>query len=214
MKRESQRMHPALLSPLGRHTVSQAPHPRDTLELADTPNAVPWARLHTADLLSRWGVPSEAAQTVQLLVSELVTNAVQHPQEQGEETQVSILSSRNTSQTFALTLEKLWDAVRVSVWDRDARPPVLKEVGVEAESGRGIFMVAMMSRTWGCRPAVGVPGKVVWAEVGLLPIGRVGEDERAVRPPGRPPSAEPGIPKAAPADPNLLGRVLVGVREL
>lgn len=107
MKRESQRMHPALLSPLGRHTVSQAPHPRDTLELADTPNAVPWARLHTADLLSRWGVPSEAAETVQLLVSELVTNAVQHPQEEGEERQVSILSSRNTSQTFELTLEKL-----------------------------------------------------------------------------------------------------------
>ncbi|WP_257135967.1 ATP-binding protein [Streptomyces sp. t99] len=181
--------------------------------MADTPNAVPWARLHTADLLSWWGVPSEAAQTVQLVVSELVTNAVQHPQEEGEGTQVSILSSRNTSQTFELTLEKLWDAVRVSVWDRDARPPVLKEVGVEAESGRGIFMVAMMSRAWGYRPAVGIPGKVVWAEVGLLSIGRVGEDERAVRPPGRLPSAEPGIPRAAPTDPNLLGRVLVGVRE-
>ncbi|MEU3051769.1 ATP-binding protein [Streptomyces griseus] len=164
--------------------MSQAPHPRNTPELADTPNAVPRARLHTAEILSRWGVPSEAAETVQLLVSELVTNAVQHPQEEGEERQVSILSSRNTSQTFELTLEKLWDAVRVSVWDRDARPPCLKEVGVEAESGRGIFIVAVMSRAWGYRPAVGIPGKVVWAEVGLLPIGRVGEDERAVRPPG------------------------------
>ncbi|MFJ5045586.1 ATP-binding protein [Streptomyces anulatus] len=194
--------------------MSQAPHPCNTLELADTPNAVPWARLHTADLLSRWGVPAEAAQTVQLLVSELVTNAVQHPQEQGKETEVSILSSRNASQTFELTLEMLWDAVRVSVWDRDERPPVLKEVGAEAESGRGILIVAMMSRTWGCRPAVGIPGKVVWAEVGLLPVGRVGDDERAVGPPGRPPSAEPGIPRAAPANPNLLGRMLVGVREL
>ncbi|MFI5743878.1 ATP-binding protein [Streptomyces anulatus] len=182
--------------------------------MANTPNAVPWARLHTADLLSRWGVPAEAAQTVQLLVSELVTNAVQHPQEQGKETEVSILSSWNTSQTFELTLEMLWDAVRVSVWDRDERPPVLKEVGAEAESGRGILIVAMMSRTWGCRPAVGIPGKVVWAEVGLLPVGRVGDDERAVGPPSRPPSAEPGIPRAAPANPNLLGRMLVGVREL
>ncbi|KQX31450.1 hypothetical protein ASD97_13165 [Streptomyces sp. Root63] len=194
--------------------MSQAPHPRNTLELANTPNAVPWARQHTANLLSRWGVPAEAAQTVQLLVSELVTNAVQHPQEQGKETEVSILSSQNTSQTFELTLEMLWDAVRVSVLDRDERPPVLKEVGAEAESGRGILIVAMMSRTWGCRPAVGIPGKVVWAEVGLLPVGRVGDDERAVRPPGRPASAEPGIPRAAPANPNLLGRMLVGVREL
>lgn len=194
--------------------MSQAPHPCNTLELADTPNAVPWARLHTADLLPRWGVPAHAAETVQLLVSELVTNAVQHPQEQGEKTQVSILSSRNTSRTFELTLEMLWDAVRVSVRDRDARPPVVKKVGVEAESGRGIFIVAMMSRNWGHYPAVGIPGKVVWAEVGLLPVGRVGDAERAVRPPGRPPSAEPGIPRAAPANPNLLGRMLVGVREL
>lgn len=192
--------------------MSQAPNPRNTLELADTPNAVGLARLHTVDVLSRWGVPSDVVETTRLLVSELVTNAVRHPQEGVE--QVSAYSSRHTARTFELTLEMLWDAVRISVWDRDSMPPVLKEVGVEAESGRGIFIVAVMSRTWGCRPAVGMPGKVVWAEVGLLPIGRIGEDERAVRAPGRPPSAEPGIPRAAPASPNLLGRVLVGVREL
>ncbi|MFH9266968.1 ATP-binding protein [Streptomyces sp. NPDC017546] len=180
--------------------------------MADTPNAVGLARLHTVDVLSRWGVPPDVVETTRLLVSELVTNAVRHPQEGVE--QVSAYSSRHTARTFELTLEMLWDAVRISVWDRDSMPPVLKEVGVEAESGRGIFIVAMMSRTWGCRPAVGMPGKVVWAEVGLLPIGHIGEDERAVRPLGRPPSAEPGIPRAGPASPNLLGRVLVGVREL
>lgn len=204
---------PAPFSQLGRHTVSQAPHRCNTLELADTPNAVGLARLHTVDLLSRWGVPSETVETIRLLVSELVTNAVRHPGEQGQSTQVSALASRNTSQRFELTLEKLWDAVRLSVRDRDARPPVLKQVGVEAEGGRGIFIVAMMSRNWGYHPAVDKPGKVVWAEVGLVPVGRVSEDERDVRLPDRPPSAEHGVPRAAPADPNLLGRVLVGVRE-
>ncbi|MFD8062550.1 ATP-binding protein [Streptomyces cyaneofuscatus] len=193
--------------------MSQAPHPCNTLELADTPNAVPLARMHTADLLSWWGVPAQAAETVQLLVSELVTNAVQHSHEQGEKTQVSIHSSRNTSRTFELTLEMLRDAVRVSVRDGDARQPILKEVGVEAESGRGIFLVAVMSRNWGHHPAVGRPGKVVWAEAGLLPTGRVDGDARAVRPPGRPPSDEPGVPRAVLAAPNPLGRVLVGVRE-
>lgn len=135
MKRESQRTHPALLSRLGRHTVSQAPHQRNTLTLADTPNAVRLARLHTEDLLPKWGVPSGVVETVRLLVSELVTNAVQHPQD--DETQDSVLAMRNAAQTFELTLERLRDAVRVTVWDRDPRPPLLKKVGAEAEGGRG-----------------------------------------------------------------------------
>lgn len=191
--------------------MSQAPHPCNTLTLADTPNAVGLARLHTVDVLSRWGVPSDVVETARLLVSELVTNAVRHSEE--GETQASTYSSRYTARTFALTLEKLWDAVRVSVWDHDMRPPVLKEVGAEAEGGRGIFLVAMTSRNWGCRPAVGVPGKVVWAEVALVPVGRVGEHERTMCPSGLPPSAEPEVPGAVPEKPTLRGRVLVGVRD-
>ncbi|WP_308377751.1 ATP-binding protein [Streptomyces sp. ISL-98] len=192
--------------------MSQAPHPRNRLTLADTPNAVGLARLHTADVLSRWGVPTDIVETVQLLVSELATNAVRHPKE-GEE-QAPLFSTRNTVQTFEISLEIIGDAVRVSVWDRDTRPPVLKEVGVEATGGRGIFIVAVMSRRWGHYPVRGMPGKVVWAECGLVPASRVGEDERAARSPGRPLTAGPGVPRAARVDPNVLGRVLVGVRGL
>ncbi|TBO61296.1 ATP-binding protein [Streptomyces kasugaensis] len=192
--------------------MSQAPHPRNRLTLADTPNAVGLARLHTADVLSCWGVPSEIVETAQLLVSELATNAVRHPKE-GEE-QASQFSSRNTVQTFEISLEIAGDAVRVSVWDRDRRPPVLKEVGVEATGGRGVFIVAMMSRNWGHYPAWGMPGKVVWAEVGLVPASRVGESERATGSPGRPRAAGPEVPRAARVDLNVLGRVLVGVRAL
>ncbi|MEU3001309.1 ATP-binding protein [Streptomyces sp. NPDC006995] len=211
MKRESQRTHPALLSRLGRHTMSQAPHLRNTLTLADTPNAVRLARLHTEDLLPTWGVPSDIVETVRLLVSELVTNAVQHPQD--DKSQDSVLVMRNAAQTFELTLERLRDGVRVAVWDRDPRPPLLKKVGVEAEGGRGIFIVAMMSRSWGSRPAVNASGKVVWAEVGLSPVGHVVAEEEAMNPPGRPAGSNSEVPRAAPADPTLLGRVLVGVRE-
>lgn len=191
--------------------MSQAPPPSNTLELADTPNAVGLARLHTVDVLSRWGVPTDVVETTRLLVSELVTNAVRHPQEGLEE--VSAYFSRYTLRTFELTLEMFWDGVRISVRDHDSRPPVLKEVGVEPENGRGIFIVAMMSRNWGFHPAVGVPGKVAWAEVGLAPVGGVGENERMARCAGRPPSADAEDSSAVPPDPNLLGRVLVGVRE-
>ncbi len=92
--------------------MSQAPHPRNRLTLADTPNAVGLARLHTAKVLSCWGVPSDIVETVQLLVSELATNAVRHPKE-GEE-QAPLFSSRNTVQTFEISLEIIGDAVRVS----------------------------------------------------------------------------------------------------
>lgn len=181
--------------------MSQAPHPRNRLMLAATPNAVGLARLHTADVLSRWGVPSDVVETVQLIVSELTTNAVQHPNEGGE--QVSLFSPRNTTETFELLLEMAYDAVRVSVWDRDQRPPVLKEVGVEATGGRGIFLVAVMSRTWGHYPARAVVGKVVWAEVGLVAASRLSENEKFERSPGRPPSTWRSVPRAERLDPNL-----------
>ncbi|MFE2498563.1 ATP-binding protein [Streptomyces scopuliridis] len=203
---------PALLSQLGRHTVSQAPHPRNSLTLADTPNAVGLARLHTADVLSRWGVRSDTVETVQLLVSELATNAVRHPKEGEEES--SLFSVRNRVRTFEFTLEVIGDAVRVSVWDRDTRPPVLKEVGVEAVGGRGIFIVAVMSRRWGHYPPRDMPGKVVWAECGLDPVSRIGEDERSTRSPGPPPTAGTARPRAARVDRNMIGRVLVGVRSI
>ncbi|GAA3168711.1 hypothetical protein GCM10017688_16660 [Streptomyces ramulosus] len=59
--------------------MSQATPPRDRLLLADTHNAVQMARLHTVDVLSRWGVDPDSIETAELLVSELATNAVRHP---------------------------------------------------------------------------------------------------------------------------------------
>ncbi|MCX5395576.1 ATP-binding protein [Streptomyces sp. NBC_00102] len=184
--------------------MSEALPPRDTLKLADTPNAVGLARLHTTNVLSRWGVPAEIVETVKLIVSELTTNAVRHPKEAGDE--VSIYSSEFDVQTFELALEIDRDAVRVSVWDHDARPPVLTEPGVEATSGRGILIVAAVSNRWGHHLARGLPGKVVWAEVSLSSARESREQSM-----GSPPATERGRLRA---DPKLLGRVLVGVREL
>lgn len=185
---------------------------RSRLALADTPNAVALARLHTADVLSGWSVSSHAVETAQLLVSELATNAVRHT-EDGE------VSTRPASwqggvQTFELLLEAEPDAVRVSVWDRDARPPVLKEVGVDATGGRGVFIVAVMSRAWGCYPARNAPGKVVWAEIALAVAGPQGGSDASVSSPGLPESDGLHVPDAARADTNLIGRVLVGIKDL
>ncbi|WEV29102.1 ATP-binding protein [Streptomyces sp. 71268] len=190
--------------------MSHSPHPRNRLTLADTPNAVGLARLHTADVLSRWGVHSDTIETVQLLVSELATNAVRYPKQ--DEAQASPFSSWNRAQTFEFMLEIVGDVVRVSVWDRDTRPPVLKEVGVEATGGRGIFIVAALSRRWGHHPARGTAGKVVWAEVGLTPTGHASGGGKPSHPPSRSSTSTLGMPRAAEVDTNIIGRVLVGIR--
>lgn len=82
--------------PAGTH-MSQAPPAHDRLQLTDTPNAVRLARLHTAAVLSQWGVPSDTIETATLVVSELTTNVVRHSQEAagGE----SLFSQNNAVQT-------------------------------------------------------------------------------------------------------------------
>ncbi|MEU8523558.1 ATP-binding protein [Streptomyces sp. NPDC048577] len=179
--------------------------------LATTPNAVGLARLHTSDILTRWGVPTAVIETAQLIVSELTTNAVQHPQE-GEE-RVSLYSPQSPLRTFELLLEAVCGVVRISVWDCDERPPALKRVGVEATGGRGIFLVAAMSSKWGHYQVRDGPGKVVWAEVGLVPRTEVHEVERG-QIPGQPSPSGRRVPRAERVDPHLLGRVLAGVRNL
>lgn len=182
------------------------------LALADTPNAVALARLHTADVLSGWGVSSDVVETARLLVSELATNAVRHSEE-GEES-APPFSSQSSVQTFELLLEAVSGAVRLSVWDRDMRPPVLKEVGVDATGGRGIFIVAVMSRAWGYYPARSAPGKVVWAEIALASVGPNEGRDASVSSPGLPETDDLRASGDPRADPNLIGRVLVGIKDL
>ncbi|MFD3945178.1 ATP-binding protein [Streptomyces sp. NPDC058579] len=194
--------------------MSQAPPPSDSLTLATTPNAVRWARLHTTDILSRWQVPAKVIETVELIVSELTTNAVQHP-EKGE--QVSPYSSLSTLRTFELVLQIGNGAVRVSVCDNDEQAPVLKQPGVDSTSGRGILLVAAMSSKWGHYPVRNrdKTGKVVWAEVSLAPAAEPRRHERAHSRPGQPSeTGRSALHRTSEVAPRLLGRVLVGVRGL
>ncbi|MFJ8040495.1 ATP-binding protein [Kitasatospora sp. NPDC096147] len=197
--------------------MSQVPTARSHLLLADTPNAVGWARRHTRDVLSRWQVPPDLIDSVLLVVSELATNAVRHPAAKQPEKLTSAVLSK--VQTFALDLQLHGRAVVVQVADHDPQPPVLQHVGEEAEGGRGIFLVEHMSSRWGhYQPPGG--GKVVWAE---LRLGMQKLAAPSVTVALRPTSNRTGRPRPfkpitdeqlAVDDPQLMGRVLVGLRGL
>lgn len=104
------------------------------------------ARRFMEETLRRWSC-NDVLDVVNLLVSELVTNAVVHG---GSEADVSVVLTPT--------------ALRVEVADQDEYVPVPKATTDDwATSGRGLALVESLSRAWGVEPSPG--GKVIWFEV-------------------------------------------------
>jgi anti-sigma regulatory factor (Ser/Thr protein kinase) len=116
------------------------------------------ARATTAEVCRRWGL-ADLVDTAQLVVSELVTNAVEHA-----------VAGRTPAATAGapgavLTLAVTGTSVLVEVADPDPRAPVVRQPGLWDEGGRGMMLVATESASWGWEPRDG--GKVVWATLAL-----------------------------------------------
>jgi len=103
------------------------------------------ARRFVSDTLRGWGC-DDAIPDAQLLVSELVTNAVLHAR---SATRVTVTRDGAT--------------VRISVDDDSPTRPRLRELGPEAVTGRGLLLVDRIARRWGVDPRA--DGKCVWFEV-------------------------------------------------
>jgi DNA-binding NarL/FixJ family response regulator len=104
------------------------------------------ARRFMEETLRRWSC-GDLLDVVNLLVSELVTNAVVHG---GSEMDVSVMLTP--------------DSLRVEVADHDETVPAPKDAVDDWDtSGRGLAFVASMSKAWGVQRLPG--GKVVWFEV-------------------------------------------------
>lgn len=132
---------------------------RSSLLLGALPSAVPCARLRARQVLWEWGL-SEVAEIAELLLSELVTNAVQAARATLNDMPVNVRLSANC------------DRLLIEVWDSNVRPPVARvlENGfpeVDAESGRGLFLVETLSERWGWYPTRNPEGKVTWCELCL-----------------------------------------------
>jgi hypothetical protein len=111
--------------------------------LAPKLTSVRHARSVISEPMKRWGL-EELIPTTELLVSELVTNAVRYSR--GEV-------------TLRLVNEK---ALVCEVLDTSAALPRLRQAGGEDENGRGLQVVRQLSKRWGARRTP--TGKVVWCE--------------------------------------------------
>lgn len=127
------------------------------LELGSLLTAPSCARLHTKQLLWEWGL-DKLTETAELVISELVTNAL--------ETTIR----HNLDTPIRLRLSSNGQAVLIEVWDADPTAPKLPTMNADhlpsadEEGGRGLFLVATLSERWGCYK-LNHGGKVVWAEV-------------------------------------------------
>jgi anti-sigma regulatory factor (Ser/Thr protein kinase) len=118
-----------------------------SFELAGGPYAVTAARLALADLETH--VDTSVAFDVRLLVSELVTNSVQHAQVAAED-------------SIVLQIAISDDSVRVTV--RDEGPgfiPPPSPPPEDADAGWGLFLVGQLADSWGVNDED--PG--VWFEI-------------------------------------------------
>ncbi|MFE5709226.1 SpoIIE family protein phosphatase [Streptomyces sp. NPDC056501] len=115
-------------------------------ELPSDPAFVARARSMAAEQLGRWGL-DDLAFTTELVVSELVTNAIRHA-------------------SGPISLRLIRDRSLIcEVSDSQHTSPHARYAGNDEEGGRGLFMVAQLTEHWGTRYLP--TGKTIWAEQAL-----------------------------------------------
>ncbi|MDF3299189.1 ATP-binding SpoIIE family protein phosphatase [Streptomyces tropicalis] len=119
-----------------------------TWEVPPDPAAVQEARGNTARKVAEWGL-DDCAFTAELVVSELVTNAITHA-------------------CGPITLRLINERHLIcEVSDGGSTSPHLRRAQATDEGGRGLFLVAQVAQRWGTRYTP--TGKTIWAELQLPP---------------------------------------------
>ncbi|MEX2970420.1 SpoIIE family protein phosphatase [Streptomyces sp. C184] len=117
-----------------------------TWDLPPDPSAVAGARDEVSRRLTGWGL-DEAAFTAELVVSELVTNAIRYG---GPPIQLRLIR----------------DTVLIcEVSDGSSTAPHMRRARTFDEGGRGLLLVAQFAERWGTRHRAG--GKSIWAEISI-----------------------------------------------
>ncbi len=143
---------------------------RSRLELAALPSAVPSVRWHARLIVREWGLGGIAGN-VELVVSELATNAVKVSAGIGSSTPGDDYY-QIAPRCIVLFLACDRRRVLVHIWDGDPDPPQPADLDENAESGRGLLLTAALCDDWGWYwPEAGNQGKWVWAAIALAGPG-------------------------------------------
>lgn len=101
-----------------------------TLRLEGRPASVPQARRFVVACLGRWSL-EHLCETVELLTSEVVSNAVLHARTE-----------------IAVTATALGDAVEIRVSDLSPLAPVQRRHSSDATTGRGVQLLEQLATSW------------------------------------------------------------------
>jgi len=126
-------------------TIAGSPERSMRLQLSSGEEPARRARAYVNGVLSAWQVPQSLRDDIVIVVGELVVNAVLH-----------------SGVAQELRLRRTRHRVVLEVLDRSPRRLKPRPADPEAESGRGLYLVAQLADRWGARPLEG--GKSVWCE--------------------------------------------------
>ena len=123
-----------------------------SIALDADPTSARAARRFVVDALTDWRL-SQVIETAELLISELVTNALLHARSAAE-----------------LVVRRSGGRVRFEVRDHSSAVPTTGRHDQESQTGRGLELVELLADAWGVdvhHRGLGVTGKGVWFELSI-----------------------------------------------
>lgn len=122
-----------------------------TFRLSRSRQSVPRSRAALHAVLGSWGVGQDVLESAELVLSELVTNALRVPVPRDRHVGVRIARSPADG------------LLRLEVSDAGSGRPEVRAPGDEETGGRGLLLVEALAHRWGVEERAAGIGKTVWA---------------------------------------------------
>lgn len=119
---------------------------RVSAQLPATPHAPRFARHLVNEMCTRWGLGNELRERATMVVTELVTNAVQH-----------------TAGGIDLVVTVRRYVLRLEVSDHSSALPHARQPTLDGTGNHGLRLVTRLASRWGSKPTT--QGKIIWVDL-------------------------------------------------